>query len=343
MNEDKIAIRALLRHYWKKGTSAKAAAEQICEVEGIGIVHRNTAAIWFKRFNEGDTSLVDKPRPGRPSDLDEGALCVALEKKPHSSCRELSTTLGIPKSTVYEHLIHLDYAYKRPRQDPHQLTVAQAKKRIEICNQLLQQPIGNRFWKRIVTCDEKWIFLRNPYNRRQWVSPETQPLPEVRQDRFGHKVMLCVWWNFEGIIHFELVPSSRSVDSRLYAEQIDRVYTVLSNRYPTLLNRRRLLYQHDNAPAHRSRVAQQKLKELGEIEVLPHPAYSPDIAPSDYGLFRSMAAFLRGRQFNTFNEVESACQEFFTSKPKEWYRRQIELLAERWTAVIENDGLYFEE
>ena len=74
MNEDKVAIRALLRHYFKKEASAKAAAEQICEVESIGIFYRNTAAIWFKRFNNGDTSLVDKPRPGHSSDLDEGAL-----------------------------------------------------------------------------------------------------------------------------------------------------------------------------------------------------------------------------------------------------------------------------
>ena len=61
-----------------------------------------------------------------------------------------------------------------------------------------------------------------------------------------------------------------------------------------------------------------------DIEVLPHPDYSPDMASSDYGLFRSMSAFLSGCQFNTFNEVESACQKFFVS----WCRRQIELLAE---------------
>ena len=62
--------------------------------------------------------------------------------------------------------------------------------------------------------------------------------------------------------------------------------------------------------------AKQKLKELGDIEILSHPAYSPDIKPSYYGLFRSMAAFLSACQFNTFNETESAFQEFFASKPK---------------------------
>ena len=79
------------------------------------------------------------------------------------------------------------------------------------------------------------------------------------------------------------------------------------------------------------------------IEVLPHPAYSPDIAPSDYGLFRSLSTFLRGKQFENFDQVENACKEFFASKTKDWYHRQISRLVHRWLAVVENDGLYFDE
>jgi histone-lysine N-methyltransferase SETMAR len=86
-----------------------------------------------------------------------------------------------------------------------------------------------------------------------------------------------------------------------------------------------------------------KREELDGVEVLPHPAYSPDTAPSDYGLFRSMEHFLRGRRFESFDEVEEACQEFFDSKPKDWYFEQIRKLADRWTKIVENDGLYFEE
>ena len=72
MCDEKIAIRVLLRHYWKKDFREKAAAEQICEVEGEGVIHRNTAAIRFKRFDNGDTSLEDKP--SRPIQVDNKAL-----------------------------------------------------------------------------------------------------------------------------------------------------------------------------------------------------------------------------------------------------------------------------
>ena len=47
-----------------------------------------------------------------------------------------------------------------------------------------------------------------------------------------------------------------------------------------------------------------KIKKLHGIEFLPHPPYSPDMAPSDYYLFRSMAHFLTGRQFKDFEDVK---------------------------------------
>jgi len=98
------------------------------------------------------------------------------------------------------------------------------------------------------------------------------------------------------------IPSGRSVHIRLHAEQIYRVYTILLNYYPALVTTKRLLYQY-NVPVHRSRIIPQKLKESGEIYVLPHPMYSPDTVPPDH-----WCTFLRGCQFNTFNELESALQ-----------------------------------
>ncbi|CAF1186520.1 unnamed protein product, partial [Rotaria magnacalcarata] len=56
-----------------------------------------------------------------------------------------------------------------------------------------------------------------------------------------------------------------------------------------------------------------------------------------------MVHFFRGRRFETFDQVEAACREFFEFKKPHWYRDQIQQLAERWRKVIENDGLYFEE
>ena len=120
------------------------------------------------------------------------------------------------------------------------------------------------------------------------------------------------------------------------------MYAALSEKYPALVNRKRVLLQQDNAKPHTAKQTMEKIKELKAIELLPHPAYSPDLAPSDYHLFRSMAHFLRGRTFNNLDDVKNGCGEFFASKDKEWYRRGIEELSNRWVQTIESNGLYFE-
>lgn len=342
MCDEKIAIRVLLRHYWKKGLSTRAAAEEICAVEGEGVVNKTTAAEWFKRFNEGDTSLQDKPRSGRPSTVDNEALLEAVKNQPATSNRILSAELGPHYSTIDRHLQHLGLHNRRCREIPHDLTPAQAQRRKDICQQLLANPQDARFWKRIVTGDEKWIYLSNPYKDNQWLMPGQPAVPVVRREQFEKKVMLCVWWNLDGVLHFELVPEGHAINASLYSEQLQRVHDVLQTRYPALINRKRALLLHDNASPHTARTTQKKIQELADIEVLPHPPYSPDLAPSDYHLFRSMAHFLRGRQFENVEEVENGCHEFFASKSKEWYRHGIEQLARRWIQTIENDGLYFE-
>ena len=152
--------------------------------------------------------------------------------------------------------------------------------------------------------------------------------------------MLCVWWNFSGIIHFELVPDGHTINAELYSTQLERVHTILYERFPELVNRKRVLFQQDNAKPHTAARTQQKIEEL-EWELLPHPGYSPDVATSDYHLFRSMEHFLRGRCFSKIEDVETGCREFFASKEPSWYQRGIELLVKRWIKVIEHNGEYF--
>jgi [histone H3]-lysine36 N-dimethyltransferase SETMAR len=304
MESEKYVIRVLLRHYWKKGFNAAAAAREICEVEGEGMVSVRVSQLWFKRFSSGDVSLEDQPRSGRPSVVDDDTLRQAVEEQPCTSTRRLSAELGPSQPTIQRHLHQLGLVNRRCRQIPHELTATQAQQRLDLCKELLAHPHDMRFIRRIVTGDEKWIFFRNPNKENQWLYPGMPTQPVVKQGRFDCKVMLCVWWNFEGVIHFELVPEGRAVNANLYTQQLDRVYAVLCERYPALVNRNRVLLQHDNAPAHTARLTRGKVQELQGIEVLPHPAYSPDLAPSDYHLFRAMAHFLKGRQFDSVEEVE---------------------------------------
>ncbi|CAF4482611.1 unnamed protein product [Rotaria sp. Silwood2] len=148
-------IRVMLCHYWKKGLSTRAAAAEICQVEGEGTIGKTAAIKWLKRFADGDFDFEDKPRSGRPSVLDEEDLRAALEDEPSSNTRDLADELGVAQRTVVHYLHKCDFVHKKPRQDPQELTEAQAIRHVEICRQLLDNPLDDRFWKHIVTCDEK--------------------------------------------------------------------------------------------------------------------------------------------------------------------------------------------
>src|SRR5271170_7319537 len=86
-------------------------------------------------------------------------------------------------------------------------------------------------------------------------------------------------------------------------------------------------------------VTKKKLNDL-HWEVLPHPAYSPDMAPSDFHLFRSLKSWLKSKRFNNLDEVRAGIQEYFDSKPVEFYTRGFTKLPDIWEEIIAFDGDY---
>ncbi|XP_011883505.1 PREDICTED: histone-lysine N-methyltransferase SETMAR-like [Vollenhovia emeryi] len=75
-------------------------------------------------------------------------------------------------------------------------------------------------------------------------------------------------------------------------------------------------------------------------EVLAHPPYSPDLAPSDYHLFRSLQNDLNGRSFDSDEAIKEYLIQFFAGKEQSFYERGIMQLPERWQKVIDQSGQY---
>ena len=145
--------------------------------------------------------------------------------------------------------------------------------------------------------------------------------------------MVSVWWGIKGVIHWELVPAGHTVDADLYCDQLDRVAAKLQGK------QEKVYFIHDNARAHIAWETQLKLVELGWT-LLPHPPYSPDLAPSDYHLFRSLAHYLERRKFVNEDALKLALETFFNQKSPAFYERGILSLPERWRQVIDSDGAY---
>ena len=80
------------------------------------------------------------------------------------------------------------------------------------------------------------------------------------------------------------------------------------------MNRCGVVFHHDNEKPHVFLVVRMKLLEF-DWDVLPHPPYSPYLAPSDYYLFLSLKNFLRYRNFKSVNKMKNGLEEYFKSKP----------------------------
>ena len=74
--------------------------------------------------------------------------------------------------------------------------------------------------------------------------------------------------------------------------------------------------------------------------MIPHPPYSPDLAPSDYHLFRPLQNHLNGKTFDSNEAVKNELIQFLAAKNQTFYESGIMKLTERWQKVIEDNGQY---
>jgi histone-lysine N-methyltransferase SETMAR len=103
--------------------------------------------------------------------------------------------------------------------------------------------------KRLVTCDEKWIFYDNVIRKREWLRPGEAPKPTPKKNLHSKKLMICVWWDMEGII-YELLRSNKTINSEVYCQQLDRVNECLKEKRPHLDSRKGVVFLQDNARPH---------------------------------------------------------------------------------------------
>jgi len=72
--------------------------------------------------------------------------------------------------------------------------------------------------------------------------------------------------------------------------------------------------------------------------VVPHPPYSPDPAPCDFFLFLKLKLRMKGRRFDTIEEIQEESQWVLDTIPK----RDFQAWQKRWDRCIRAKGEYFE-
>ena len=151
-------------------------------------------------------------------------------------------------------------------------------------------------------------------------------------------MLLSIWWDQKGILYYELLKPGETVTGERYKEQLIKLNREITIKRPEWTTR----HEHPILLHARPHVGKEVKEVLNELnwEVLPHPPYSPDIAPSDFHLFRSMAHGLAEQKFTKHEEVRKWLDGWIASKQPKFFFDGIHKLPINWNNVVVNNGYY---
>ena len=211
---------------------------------------------------------------------------------------------------------------------PRKLSEKNLLDHISASDSLLKRNENVPFLKQIVAGDEKWILYNNVERKRSWGKRNEPPPTTPKAGLHPKKVMLYIWWDWKGVVYYELLPENQTINYNKYCSQLDQLKAALDEKCPELVNRKCIIFHQNNARQHVSLMTRQKLLQFG-WEVLIHPLYSPDIAPSDFHLFWSLQNYLNEKNFNSLEDCKRHLEKFFAQKDKKFWEDGIMKLPEK--------------
>ena len=128
----------------------------------------------------------------------------------------------------------------------------------------------------------------------------------------------------------EFLKQGHTVNSEKYISTL----RTLKARLRRVRSGRDSILQHDNARPHTSCQTQDALAQL-KLLALPHPAYSPDLALSDYFLFLQLKRHLKGNHYDSDEEVVAAVGQWCREQSPEFFAGGIRQLVRRWQLCVD--------
>ena len=126
---------------------------------------------------------------------------------------------------------------------------------------------------------------------RQWVGPGSPRPKKFKTQPSAGKLMATVFWDAKCVIILDFLPKRSTITGVYYANLLDQLRILIREKRRGKLSKSVLL-QQDNARVHICKVAMDAAERNG-FELIPHPAYSSDLAPSDFFLFPNLKKDIR--------------------------------------------------
>ena len=259
--------------------------------------------------------------------------------------RHISSVLNVSNATAHSIITeHIGMHKVSARWVPRNLSPEQKQTRENACQENLTRLRRDPedFFARIITVEETWVHHFDPETKQQSMQWKRSgsPVPrKFRANRSAGKVMATVFWDAQGVIMTDYLESGQTINKEYYSAELKKLREEVKKKRRGKLSKGILLLQ-DNAPPHAAQVSVATASDCG-FELLPHPPYSPDLAPSDY-LFPLLKNSLRGKVFEDDSAVIDAVESFLNEQDTDFYSTRLSKLEHRWNKCLERKSDYVE-
>ena len=153
--------------------------------------------------------------------------------------------MGVSQAAISKRLKAAGYIQKQGNWVPYEFKPRDVETWFCMSEMLLERHIKKIFLHRIVTGDKKWIHYDNPKRKKSYVKPGQPAKSTAKPNIHGAKVMLCIWWDQKGVLYYELLKPSETINggrfrtqliclkTRLIAQTLPLLTTICSGRCRT--------------------------------------------------------------------------------------------------------------
>jgi hypothetical protein len=110
------------------------------------------------------------------------------------------------------------------------------------------------------------------------------------------------------------------MNGNVYCDVLRRLKENVWRKRPVKWHNNCWALHHDDMPAHTSLLVWQFFTST-KTTVIPHPPYSPDLAPCDFFLFPKMKLKLKGLGFESIEEIQAESQDVMKMLTKNDFQR----------------------
>ena len=346
----KIEVRSNVKFLTKLGWKPADIINALSSVYEDSVPPDPTVYRWIREFKQGRDSVEDEQRSGRPITSRSENIIIAVQKAVEQDRRvtidAIAEEVGISHGSVHAILTeNLELSNLSARWG---LTCCAPNTRPSASNVLRIFSIVWTLIARIFTRESspatKLGFsntILNPkFSQRNGPRhPRGTPGPKkFRADRSVAKVLATVFWDTEGVILVDFLEDQKSITAVYYEAVLLKLRRAIARKRRAKLSRH-IIFHHDNAPAHTSRLCRDALRQF-RWEILQHPPYSPDLAPSDFFLFPKMKEAIKGVRHESKEAAKKAALEWLAGQYSDFFRKGLERWEHRMEKCLMSAGDY---